>query len=212
VIRAFVIAIAGAAVYPVVSSLADSVAAWAEPEAIKLAVFPALTGAAAALAGRRREPLAAAAVAAALAMIIVDLTASAWYLLNTSLPPAIAPAERLEYHAARGIVAFFIGLGGGAVAALTRAAFARGEQAGGGRHRLAVVAAVLLVLLWACFGISKLPALHRSRPPEPIMPTSQAAREAIVAAEVGLPLKALCCEPGDVNGQERRTARNRQAE
>jgi len=153
VVRALVVAVVAAVAYPAFSAIAE-LGAGQYDETVKMTVFPALVGIAAATASRRREPLPSAAIAAAGAMVIAGIADIVWTYAPGE-PVRLSMAACAEGHAARGIIGFFLGLAGGASAAFV-SAFATRAQPAKGSHRLAVAAGVVLVGLWACWGAAKL--------------------------------------------------------
>ena len=154
-IRAVVVACIAAALYPAFSSAAGLGAGLYDIEVVRMTVFPALVGVAAALACRKHEPLASSAVAAAIAALIVDLAELAWRVLVAGQSAGLPAAELLVVYAARGIIAFFFGLGGGLPATFAMAFLAKPQQTRR-RYTMAITAGAIVVALWACVLAAKL--------------------------------------------------------
>ena len=155
VIRVLIVGGIAAGLYPAFSSAVALGEGLFNVAVFEMTVFPVLVGVAGALACRNREPLAAAAIAAAVAVIIVGGVDVAWRCTRGSEGLYLPIPRRISAHIARAIIAFFFGLGGGALAAFA-AAFTTRPQNTRQSYKLAIIATIVIVALWACLGAAML--------------------------------------------------------
>ncbi|NQT20856.1 MAG: hypothetical protein HQ592_14205 [Planctomycetes bacterium] len=154
-IRAVVVACIAAALYPAFSSVAGFGASLYNIEIARMTAFPALVGIAAAIACKKHEPLACSAAAASIAALIVGLAGLVWRVAFAGEVPALPAAALVSGHAARGIIAFFFGLGGGLPATFVLAFVAKPQQTPR-RYKMAITAGAIVIVLWACVIAAKL--------------------------------------------------------